>query len=183
MGRWGRSRARKVVVIAQRERETRLLGLSPMTPHRGRAAEMLIRWCSIEATGGAPMGRWFRERGGEIGVGVGVMDNVGCSHRAFYMVVGRRKTGGLGEGGSGGGTSMAPVIGDGNGEFEVMRCGHFLEGKTGRRQGGSTVSEANDTVKSGAKPGEAEGCGWRLEVEDDQRKFGWWAKYAVGPNC
>jgi hypothetical protein len=78
---------------------------------------------------------------------------------------------------------MAPVIGDGNGEFEVMRCGHFLEWKTGRRQGGSTVSEANDTVKSGATLGEAEGCGWCLEVEDDQRKFGWWAKYAVGPNC
>jgi hypothetical protein len=121
---------------SKRERETRLLGLSPMTPHRGRAAEMLIRWCSIEATGGAPMGRWFRERGGEIGVGVGVMDNVGCSHRAFYMVVGRRKTGGLGEGGSSGGTSMASVTGDGNGEVEVMRCSRFWRG---RRGGGKAI--------------------------------------------
>jgi hypothetical protein len=45
------------------------------------------------------------------------------------------------------------------------------------------VSEVNDTVRSGATPGEAEGYDWRLEVEDDQRKFGWWAEYVVGSNC
>jgi hypothetical protein len=37
-------------------------------------------------------------------------------------------------------------------------------GGEGRRQGGSTVREANGTVKSGAVAGEAEcGSGWRLE--------------------
>jgi hypothetical protein len=49
----------------------------------------------------------------------------GCSHCTFYRVVGRQKMGGRGEGGSSGGTSMAPVTGDGNGEEETMWCGHF----------------------------------------------------------
>jgi subtilisin-like proprotein convertase family protein len=43
----------------------------------------------------------------------------------------------------------------------------FSEGKRGRRQGGSTVPEANDTTKSGAVAGEAEDGNWRLEVEDE----------------
>jgi hypothetical protein len=43
----------------------------------------------------------------------------------------------------------------------------FSEGERGRRQGGSTVPEANDTTKSGAVAGEAEGGNWRLEVEDE----------------
>jgi hypothetical protein len=47
---------------------------------------------------------------------VGAVDNGGCSHRAFYRVVGQRKVGGQGEGGSGSGTSMMPVTGDGNRE-------------------------------------------------------------------
>jgi hypothetical protein len=33
--------------------------------------------------------------------------------------------GGQGEGGSDGGTSMAPVTRDGNREGKVMGCGHF----------------------------------------------------------
>jgi hypothetical protein len=59
----------------------------------------------------------------------------------------------------------------------------FSEGKMGRRRGVSTVLKADDTTKIGTAAGEAEGCGWHLEVEDDQRKLGRWAKCAVGPNC
>jgi hypothetical protein len=59
----------------------------------------------------------------------------------------------------------------------------FLERKRGRRGGGSTVPEADNTAKSGAVAGEAEGSGWRLEVEDDQRKLGRWAECVDGPNC
>jgi hypothetical protein len=40
-------------------------------------------------------------------------------------LVGWRKAGDQGEGGSGGGTSMVPVMEDENGEGEAMRCGHF----------------------------------------------------------
>jgi hypothetical protein len=36
--------------------------------------------------------------------------------------------GGQGEEGNGGGTSVAPVIGDENREGEVMGCGHFWRG-------------------------------------------------------
>jgi hypothetical protein len=32
--------------------------------------------------------------------------------------------------------------------------------------------EADDTTKSGAVAGEAEGNSWHLEIEDDQRKLG-----------
>jgi hypothetical protein len=45
------------------------------------------------------------------------------------------------------------------------------------------VPKADDATKSNAVAGEAEGGGWRLEVEDDQRKLGRWAECAVGPNC
>jgi hypothetical protein len=45
------------------------------------------------------------------------------------------------------------------------------------------VLESDDTVKCGVTAGEAIGCGWCLEVEDDQRKLGRWAEYAVGLNC
>jgi hypothetical protein len=41
----------------------------------GGAIKMVTRQRSIEAVGGAPMGRWFRARGGEIGGGVCVVDN------------------------------------------------------------------------------------------------------------
>jgi hypothetical protein len=47
----------------------------------------------------------------------------------------------------------------------------FLEGKWGRRRGGSTVPEADDTTKSDAVAREAEGNSWHLEVEDNQRKL------------
>jgi hypothetical protein len=47
----------------------------------------------------------------------------------------------------------------------------FLEGKRGRRRGGSTMLEADDTSKSNTTPEEAEGSDWSLEVEDDQRKL------------
>jgi hypothetical protein len=53
----------------------------------------------------------------------------------------------------------------------------------GRRRGGSTVSEADDTVKSDMTAGEAEGYGWHLEVKDDQRKLGWLIECAIGLNC
>jgi hypothetical protein len=38
----------------------------------------------------------------------------------------------------------------------------FLEGKRGRRQGGSTAPEADATTKSDAAAEEAEGGYWRL---------------------
>jgi hypothetical protein len=47
-------------VIAQREREKRSSGFSPMTPLRGGATEMVIQRRSTEAVGGALMERWFR---------------------------------------------------------------------------------------------------------------------------
>jgi hypothetical protein len=53
----------------------------------------------------------------------------------------------------------------------------------GRRRGGSTVPEPDDTMKSGAEAGDAEGVDWRPKVEDNQRKLGQWAKCAIGPNC
>jgi hypothetical protein len=54
---------------------------------------------------------------------------------------------------------MTSITGDRNGEGEAMGCDRFQREKRGRRQGGSTVPEANDTSKSGAAPGEAEGGG------------------------
>jgi hypothetical protein len=59
----------------------------------------------------------------------------------------------------------------------------ILEGKRGRRRGGSTVSETDHTMKSGSTVGEAEGGDLRLEVKDDQRKLGRWAECVVGLNC
>jgi hypothetical protein len=47
-----------------------------------------------------------------------------------------------------------------------------FRGERGRRRGGSTVPEADDTAMSGTVDGEAEGGGYHLEVEDDQRKLG-----------
>jgi hypothetical protein len=52
----------------------------------------------------------------------------------------------------------------------------FSEGKRGRRQGNSTVPEADDTAKSGMAAREVEGGSRRLEVEDDQKKLGWWTE-------
>jgi hypothetical protein len=55
--RWrGRSGAREVIVIAQRERERRSSGFSPMASLGGEAAHMATQQCSTEATGGSPMG-------------------------------------------------------------------------------------------------------------------------------
>jgi hypothetical protein len=44
---------------------------------------MVIRRCSTEAAGVALMGRWFRACGGEIGIGVGVVDNGGALVATF----------------------------------------------------------------------------------------------------
>jgi hypothetical protein len=46
-----------------------------MTPLGGGVVEMATRRRSTEAGSGALMGRWSSARGGEIGVGVGTMDN------------------------------------------------------------------------------------------------------------
>jgi hypothetical protein len=48
-----------------------------MAPLGGGVAEMATRRRSTEATGGAPIGRWFRVQGGEIEAGVGAVDNEG----------------------------------------------------------------------------------------------------------
>jgi hypothetical protein len=108
------------------ERERRSSGFSPMAPLGGRAAEMAGRRRSTVAAGGAPMGRLFRARGGEIGVEVGAVENGGALG-AFYRVVGWRNAGGRGEGGSG--ASVTPVTGDGNGEGEATGCGRFQRGR------------------------------------------------------
>jgi subtilisin-like proprotein convertase family protein len=48
-----------------------------------------------------------------------------------------------------------------------------LVGKRGRRPAGSTVFIVHETTtKSSVLAGEAKGDDWRLEVEDDQRKYG-----------
>jgi hypothetical protein len=75
---WARSRsgAWEVAAIAQKER--RSSGFSPMTPLGGRAVKMAGRRRSTEAANAAPMGRWFWLRGGEIGAGVGVVENGGA---------------------------------------------------------------------------------------------------------
>jgi hypothetical protein len=39
---------------------------------------MVTRRCSIEATGGAPMERWFWARGGDNEARVGAVDNKGA---------------------------------------------------------------------------------------------------------
>jgi hypothetical protein len=44
----------------------------------GEATEMATQRRSIEAVGGAMMGRWFRARGGEIRAGVDAIDNGGA---------------------------------------------------------------------------------------------------------
>jgi hypothetical protein len=49
-----------------------------MAPLGGGAAEMVTRRRSIETAGGAPIGRWFQVRGGEITAMVGVVDNAGA---------------------------------------------------------------------------------------------------------
>jgi hypothetical protein len=65
-------------MIAQRERERGgHRGLTPMAPLGSRAVEMVKQRCSTKVAGGATMARWFRARGGEIGTGVGAVDNGG----------------------------------------------------------------------------------------------------------
>jgi hypothetical protein len=44
------------------------------------------------------------------------------------------------------------------------------------------MSEADNSVKSGAVAGEAKGGGCRLEVENYERKLGWCTEYVVGVN-
>jgi hypothetical protein len=82
MGWRGRSGPREIVVISRRKRE-RSSGFSPMAPLGSGAVEMATRRRSAEAAGGAPMGRWFRARGGEIGVRVGAVDNGGALVTSF----------------------------------------------------------------------------------------------------
>jgi hypothetical protein len=81
-------------------------------------------------------GRWCSDGEMVPGVRGGDWSRGGCSGEcgalgAFYRVVRRRKADGRGEGGSGGGTSMAPVTGDENREGDVMGCGHFRRGRGG----------------------------------------------------
>jgi hypothetical protein len=45
------------------------------------------------------------------------------------------------------------------------------------------VPKADDTAQSGTVAEEVEDGGCRVEVEDDQRKLGWWLECVVGPNC
>jgi hypothetical protein len=80
MGQHGRSEAQEVIVIAQRERERerRSSGFSSTAPLGDGAAEITTQRRSTEAVDGALTGRWFRVRGGEIGAGVGVVDNGGA---------------------------------------------------------------------------------------------------------
>jgi hypothetical protein len=65
------------------EREKRSCGFSPIAPLRAGAVEMATRRCSTEAVDGASMGRWFWARRGEIGAGVGAMDNRGALVMTF----------------------------------------------------------------------------------------------------
>jgi hypothetical protein len=53
------------------------------------------------------------------------MDNGGCSYCASYRVIGWQEVSSQGKEGSGGETSMASVMGDGNVEGATMGCGHF----------------------------------------------------------
>jgi hypothetical protein len=55
----------------------------------------------------------------------------------FYRAVVRQKAGGQEEGGSGCGTSMVLVTGDGNREGEMMKCDRF---RMGREGGGEAAS-------------------------------------------
>jgi hypothetical protein len=45
------------------------------------------------------------------------------------------------------------------------------------------MSEAGDTAKSGVAVGVVKCSGWRLKIEDDQKKLGRWAECAVRSNC
>jgi hypothetical protein len=79
------------------------------------------------------------------------------------MLVQRRKADYQGERGNSSGTLMVPVTGDGKGEGEEMECDRFLEGKRGRKRGGSTLSEADNTTKSDAAAG---GCRSKMTKEN-----------------
>jgi hypothetical protein len=54
-----------------------------MMPLGDGVAEMPTRRRSTEATSGSPMGRWFQTRGGEIGAGVGAVNNEGALIASF----------------------------------------------------------------------------------------------------
>jgi hypothetical protein len=55
----------------------------------------------------------------------------GCSRRTINRARGRQKAGGQEVGGSDGGTSITPVMGDGNGEGEAIGCIRFHRGRWG----------------------------------------------------
>jgi hypothetical protein len=46
-----------------------------------------------------------------------------------------------------------------------------------------TTESVYDTTKSARSGRVGKNGGWRLEVEDDQRKLSWWAECTVGSNC
>jgi hypothetical protein len=84
-----------------------------------------------------------------------------------------------GEGGSGSGTSMASVTGDGNREGKAMGYDRFHRGREG---GGEAAPRCQRRTAQQRAVGEVEGGDLHLEVKDDQRKLGRWAKCAVGLN-
>jgi hypothetical protein len=90
MGQHGRFGAQEVVVITQRERERTSQGFSLMTLLGGVSMEMATLQHSTEAAGGAPMRRWFQERG-VIGAGVGTVDNGGALVVPFIGQLGSRR--------------------------------------------------------------------------------------------
>jgi hypothetical protein len=96
--------------------------------------------------------------------------------------VDNQKADNQGEGGIDGGTSMTPVTGDGNREGEAMERGYFQRGRGGGVDSAPRCRSLT-TQQSRAMTLEAEGSGWCLDIEDDQRKLGRWTECAVGLSC
>jgi hypothetical protein len=114
MGRRDRSETREVVVISWREREEVVevfTNCATWRPSRGDGHTMALNrgdwWCSDRE-----MVPDMRRRDWSQG-------------HTFYRAVVRQKAGGQEGGGSGCGTSMVLVTGDGNREGEMMRCDRF----------------------------------------------------------
>jgi hypothetical protein len=104
---------------------------------------------------------------------VGAVENVDALG-AFYRVVEWRNAGGRGEGGSGIGTSVAPVTGDENGEREAMGCGHFRRGRG---------EEARRLHGAGGRRQCEERRGGRGGRMRQRLASGGWVECAVGPKC
>jgi hypothetical protein len=149
-----------------------------MTLLGGVSMEMATLQHSTEAAGGAPMRRWFQERG-VIGAGVGIVDNGGALVVPFIGQLGSRRRR------SRDGRQRRCRFNDtGYRRGKQGRGGDglwpFSEGKRGRRQGGSTVLEVDDKTKSYVVVEEAQGGS--CVVDDDQWKLGRWAECAIGSN-